>query len=92
MAIVNKTEYASKNGDVPALPGHAFALTASDTPEYVPSICVYVGVAGNVAVIPDRGDGTTVVTFLGMPAGQMVPVRCKKVMAATTATNLIGVV
>jgi hypothetical protein len=92
MATIDTRAYASQNGDIPFLPAHAFAITKSDTTDYVPGIAVFVGGAGVVAVIPSKGDGTTVVEFT-VPAGGMVPVRCKKVMSAnTTATLMVGVV
>lgn len=48
---------------------------------------IYVGGAGNVTV---RCIDGTVVTFTAPPVGTIIPVACDRVMAATTATLLIG--
>ena len=53
---------------------------------------VYVGVAGNVAVVPSGNTDAQPVTFVGLAAGSFVPVKCRKVLVTgTTATSLIGV-
>lgn len=92
MAVINKTVYGSSGSDVPAFPSHAFAIVTSDADTYQPGISVYVGVAGNVSVIPEQGDGTTVVVFKGMPAGSVVPVKVKAVRTASTATDMVGLI
>jgi len=49
---------------------------------------LYVGVAGNVAIVSTGGD---TVTFVGVLAGSILPVRCRQVKSTgTTATNIIG--
>lgn len=49
---------------------------------------IYVGVAGNVAIVSTGGDD---VTFVGVLAGSILPVRCRQVKSTgTTATNIIG--
>lgn len=55
---------------------------------------IYVGGSGNVAVIglddtTNGGDGTAVV-FMAVPAGTILRVAPRRVLAATTATNLVG--
>ena len=53
---------------------------------------VYVGVAGDVAVVPSGNTDAQPVTFTGLTAGSFVPVKCRKVLVAgTTATSLIGI-
>lgn len=49
---------------------------------------LYVGVGGNVVVVaPDD----TFVTFVGVPAGAVLPVQAKRVNStSTTATNIIA--
>lgn len=47
----------------------------------------YVGVTGNVAV--QCPDGTTA-TFVGVPVGQIIPVLCRQIKAATTAGSIVG--
>jgi len=50
---------------------------------------LYVGVTGNVKV--DMEDGSTI-TWVGLAAGMIHPIRAKRVYATlTTATSIIGV-
>lgn len=50
---------------------------------------IYVGGAGNVSVI--AADDSTAVTFVGVPAGAILPVRAKIVRAtSTTATSIVA--
>lgn len=68
----------------------AIAITKSDSTVLSPTPrAIYVGGAGDLAVT--MIDGTTV-TFSGVPAGTTLPIRCSKVMAATTATNILGLI
>lgn len=62
------------------------AITPSDTTE-VDFNGIYVGGAGNLAVT--LLDGSEV-TLTAVNVGEIYPLRVIKVMAATTATNLIG--
>lgn len=48
---------------------------------------LYVGGTGDVVVTTMLGN---VVTFAAVPAGTILPVRCNKVMAASTATNMVA--
>ena len=48
---------------------------------------IYVGGAGDVVV---RTFGGTTLTFTAPPVGSIIPIRCDRVMAATTATLLVG--
>lgn len=71
----------------------AFAVTKSDSTDYVTSGTVpkalYIGAGGDVAVQLVDQDGTTV-TFSGVLAGTILPIRPRKIMAATTASAIIG--
>ena len=69
-----------------AIPTYAEAITKSDTATNAFSY-IYVGTTGNVVVTTE--DGQTV-TFTAVPAGQYIWVRTQKVMAATTASNMVG--
>ena len=69
-------------------PRHAEAVTKSDS-TVVSFVALYVGGAGNVAVIM-AGDSAAV-TFVGVPAGTFLPIQVKKVMSTnTTATSILG--
>ena len=71
--------------------GGAFAITPHDINElaYV-TRALWVGGAGNVKVTMENGD---TVTFSGVAAGTMLPIRARLVFSTgTTATLMIGVV
>jgi hypothetical protein len=65
----------------------AAAVTPSDTTA-VSFRGVWVGGAGNLAVVTEGGN---TVTFTAVPAGTLLPVAVKAVNATnTTATNIVG--
>jgi len=69
----------------------AFAITPNDSEELTTvTRGVYVGGAGSV-VAQLAGDSATV-TFSGVPAGAVLPIRARLVTTASTATNMIGLV
>jgi len=66
-----------------------FAVTPHDT-NLFPTLArgLYIGGAGDVTV---TGQDDTDVTFVGVPAGSMMGIRCKRVKATgTTATNIVA--
>ena len=68
----------------------ARAVTPSDTVNYDGRVArgLYVGGAGNVALVTDAG---ATVTFTGLLAGSILPVRHRRVNStSTTATNLVA--
>jgi hypothetical protein len=67
------------------IPTRAAAVTKSDTVSNF-GCALFVGGAGNVVLTTEGGD---VVTFTGVLAGTTLVQRFTKVMAATTATNLV---
>ena len=74
------------NNDLPA--ERASAVTPHDTNE-LDTVCraLYVGGAGNVSVVMNG----TVVTFVGVGAGQILPIRTSLVRATlTTATSIVA--
>jgi uncharacterized protein (UPF0261 family) len=70
----------------------AFAVTPDDDDELSEvTRALYVGVAGDVAVV--MAEGSSAVTFVGVPAGSILPLRVKKIMATNTdATDIVGLV
>lgn len=72
----------------PSFPNGARAITLSDTDNMETPATVYVGGAGNVAVTTFNGEN---VTFVGLPAGSVIPVTVTRVWSTgTTATNLLA--
>ena len=81
--------YESYDG---ALDGPAIgnvAVTPNDTADLDQiSRTLYIGGAGNVAVVAK--DGTTA-TYVGLPVGTFLTVRARRVMATgTTASNIVS--
>ena len=66
----------------------AVAVTKSDSTILEGNPILYVGVTGDLAVVP--AVGSAVVTFKNVAVGWF-PVQVKKVMAATTASEIIAV-
>ena len=65
----------------------AATVTPSDSTE-INCRALYVGGAGTVVVqLPSRGVS---LTFAGVLAGTILPVSARRVMAATTATNIVA--
>jgi hypothetical protein len=65
----------------------AVAVTASDSTDLGVTRGVWVGGAGNLAVM--FVDQTTAVTLTGVPAGTLLPIQVQKVMSTnTTATSI----
>lgn len=64
------------------------AVTASDD-TVLNCQGLYVGGTGDLALQAADQAGTTV-TLQDIPAGTFVPIACYKVMAATTATNIVA--
>jgi hypothetical protein len=73
----------------PMYPGGATAITPSDTVDLATPSVVYVGASGNVQVTTAQGDQ---VVFLGLSAGQVIPVQVIRVWSTlTTATSLLRI-
>lgn len=70
------------------IPSGAVAVTKSDTT--MVNFCgLYVSGTGDLSVV--GGDGQTVV-LAAVPAGFILPMQVTKVLAATTATGIVGFV
>lgn len=90
MATITLSNPSNESPVVPVFPGGAASITPSDADSFSVPVSVYVGVAGNVAVRPANGGAA--VTFVGVPAGAVLPVRVIGVNAtSTTATSLVAV-
>ena len=68
---------------------HAEAVTPSDTVDLtITSRALFIGGAGALAVITALGE---TVTFTGVVAGTVLPLRVSRVKSTgTTATNIVG--
>jgi len=69
--------------------GHAEAVTPSNTVSFDREMeGLYVGVGGNIGLVLPSG---TAITFLGVPTGSILPVRCIRVnVTNTTATDMVA--
>lgn len=69
--------------------GDGFAITPSNSVDFTTdAAAIYVGVTGNIVLETTKG---TVLTFVGVPAGAILPIDTRRVnVTGTTATNLIG--
>jgi len=86
--MVDKFENHAEGLASPA--NNAFSVTPHDTNElaFIPR-GIYVGGSGDIAVI--LADDTAAVTFVGVLAGTVLPVRPKIIKATgTTATSIVG--
>lgn len=69
--------------------GKAVAVTESDTTDLGRTRGLYVGVAGDLVVVPEQNADAAPITFKNVPVG-FFPVRCRKVMVATTASEIVA--
>lgn len=69
----------------------ALAISPSDTDLLLyPIRAIYCGVTGNITVMTWK---TSVITFVAVPAGKIIPIGCLKVMSTgTTASSIVGLV
>lgn len=75
----------SKGLESPASKG--VAVTTHDTNELDPiPRAIYVGGAGNIVATMDGVD----VTFVGVQAGSVLPIRPTKIKTASTATSMVA--
>lgn len=66
----------------------AFAITPANADLPTVTRAIYVGGAGDIVGILKHDD--TQVTFVGVPAGSLLPGRFKRILPATSAANLVG--
>jgi hypothetical protein len=76
----------------PMFPGDAAAVTPSDASDLPTPSVIYVGNYGTTGAVKVTTAQGTDVTFLGVPAGFVIPVQVRRVWSTgTTATNLIRI-
>lgn len=76
------------NSDQTVSAYHAEAVTKSDTTVLKTTKGLYVGTTGNVVVT--MNSGATPITFTAVPAGAILPIQVTKVLAATSASNILA--
>ena len=78
-------------GDFSAPSTHVVAVTPSDDTDLTGARALFVGGAGNLAIRTTQGaSNTATVTLTGVTAGSIIPIQVTRVMAATTATNIVA--
>ena len=85
-----KTNYSPT---FPMYPGDAGAVAVSNTVDLPQISIIFVGASGNVKVTTAQG---TDVTFVGLQAGQVIPVQVRRVWRTGTTvaspnTNLLAI-
>lgn len=87
MAAIDTFKQNADQLDSPS--GWIEAVTPHDTTTLARiSRGIYVGVAGNVTVLTEQGQ---TVTFVGVPAGTILPIRVQRVNSTnTTATTMLA--
>lgn len=70
--------------------GRFAAVTPHDTDVIQTTRALYIGGAGDVVVNGELQDSTDI-TFKAVPAGTILPIRVKRVKAATTATEIVAI-
>ena len=78
----------------PGAPGSSrlgLTITKSDTTVYNPPLSgIYIGGAGNLTIVMAGDDPANPVTLTAPPVGSFLNLNIAQVMAATTATLLVG--
>lgn len=69
------------------IPSRWVTCTPSDATDVTGSVAIYVGTTGNVAVKTLNHD--TSVTFVGVPAGAIIPGNFTRIMSTSTTASTI---
>lgn len=84
-----KTNYSPT---FPMFPGDAAAVTPNDSVDLAEPSVIYVGGFGTTGAVKVTTAQGTDVTFLGVPAGFVIPVQVRRVWSTgTTATNIVRI-
>jgi hypothetical protein len=76
----------------PSFPGGAVAVAKSDTVNLTNPSTIYVGGAGSTGTVKVTTANGDAVTFVGLPAGSVIPVQVIRVWnSVTDATNLVAI-
>lgn len=72
---------------------NAFAITPEDDADLaVIPRAIYVGSEGDLTVVmADQTSNSTTVTFTGVLAGSLLPIRARRVRESSTAGSLVGI-
>lgn len=83
-------DLANRSNNVVDPASNAAAVTPNDSTDLTyTSRAIFVGGAGNLAIIMAGGQ---TVTFVGVQAGAIIPIRASRVMSTnTTATSIVAV-
>lgn len=68
---------------------NAVAITPADADLADYPAALFIGTTGNVTV--DLVDSGSNITFKNVPSGSILPISVKRVRAATTAADIIGI-
>lgn len=92
MSNYSKSDFSDRKIELNSNYGYAYTITKSDSAILSPPTRgIYVGGAGDVAVVLWGNEDSEVVVFKAVPVGTLLPIRVRKVMSTnTTATLLIG--
>ena len=88
--MADQDEIAAAQVVIP--PMHMEAVTPSDTVDFDEfTRGIYVGVSGNVSVVPAGDQGAEAVTLVGLAAGIFHPMILKRVnLTGTVATSIVA--
>ncbi len=90
----NRDKFQTVNDAVWGPARDCYTITPNDSQDLINDLGIYlrqlyVGTAGNVVLI--AMDDSVAVTFVSVPAGTVLPVRARQVLATgTTANNIVG--
>ena len=87
--MVDQTDFSASGQTTPAANATAITPANTDLTEFTRAI--YVGGTGDLAVRMAGTLGDTDVIFVAVPAGAILPIRCKQVRStSTTATSIVA--
>lgn len=84
--------YGKEYGVLDSVCFDGFAITPADATVFdQPTRAIYIGGNGNLTVqLVGYNDSNTIISFTGVVAGTILPIRAQRVYANTTATALVG--